>query len=69
MILFTFYKKNGRRYFPISFEAADAERGIYRLLDGYVDTETAIDASSWCDLATVGESYEHEAFEIICEEV
>ena len=46
MILFTFYKKNGRRYFPISFEAADAERGIYRLLDGYVDTETAIDASS-----------------------
>ena len=69
MVVFTLTKKTGKRYFPIAFEPKYAEAEIFKLLDGFVDTQTAIDASSWCDLATVGEKYEHDKFTIVCEEL
>lgn len=67
MVIFTLFKQNSK--YGISFESKDAETEIYNSLDGYVDTETAIDASSWCDLATIGEEYHHPKFLIICEEI
>lgn len=67
MIIFTLRKQNSK--YGISFESKDAEAEIFNSLDGYVDTETAIDASSWCDLATIGEEYDHPKFSIICEEI
>ena len=67
MVIFTLYKQNSK--YGISFESKDAETEIYNCLDGYVDTETAIDASSWCDLATIGEEYRHSKFLILCEEI
>lgn len=38
---------------------------VYNLVEFITDNpETAIDASSWCELATVGEVYEHNDFKI-----
>lgn len=34
-----------------------------------VDEETAIDCASWCELATVGESYNEENFDVYLEEI
>lgn len=67
MVLFTLIKKGHK--FPISYESQYAESEIYNSLDGFVDTLTAIDASSWCTLAVVGDVYEHPKFSIVCEEV
>ena len=67
MIIFTLFKEYSR--FGISYESKDAETGIFRLLDGYVDTLTARDASRWCSSATIGEEYKHSKFRIICEEI
>jgi hypothetical protein len=68
MIVFTLHKKTGRANFPISVESNNVERKMFALLFDYVGIDIAIDASSWCDLACVGDVYEHEMFTIVCEE-
>lgn len=42
---------------------------MYDLLSRFVDDDVAIEASSWCDLATIGDEYHGEKFDIICEEI
>ena len=37
---------------------------IYEDLDDRFGTEECIEAASWCELATVGERYEGDGFEI-----
>ncbi|MEZ3438660.1 MAG: hypothetical protein K1W18_07250 [Oscillospiraceae bacterium] len=42
---------------------------IYSILTRYgIDDETAIDCACWCELATIGESYNEENFDIYVEE-
>lgn len=41
---------------------------VYSVLEKYgVDTETAIDCACWCELATNGESYNEENFDVYIE--
>ncbi len=39
--------------------------GIYDILEPICGHETAADAASWCELASIGEVYAEEDFEII----
>lgn len=66
MIVFILHK-NSQKYDTL-YEPQIAETEVFNALDGYVDTETAIDASSWCTLATIGDEYLHTKFTIRCEE-
>lgn len=40
---------------------------VYEIIDWLLhgqDPQTAIDASSWCELACIGEVYEHDKFTV-----
>lgn len=42
---------------------------IYSILTRYgIDEETAIDCACWCELATIGESYNTENLDVYIEE-
>lgn len=42
---------------------------IYNILTRYgIDEETAIDCACWCELATIGESYNTENLDVYVEE-
>ena len=42
---------------------ANKHQEIYeKVLSITEETETAIDVADWCELATIGETYEHEKF-------
>jgi len=46
----------------------DDPEAVFDWLNSQVGTEEAIEASSWCELACVGEEYESDNFYITVEE-
>ena len=49
--------------------ASIINEAIYSILTRYgIDDETAIDCASWCDFATIGESYNTENLDVYIEE-
>lgn len=56
-------KENGEIKFSVSHCFADSG-SVYDFLIDYVDCDTAADAESWTELASVGEFYENDDFEI-----
>ena len=50
--------------------AREINKVVYDTLTKHgVNEETAIDCASWCELATDGESYNEENFDVYLEEV
>ncbi len=50
-------------------DAREINKNIFHTLTRYgVDEETAIDCASWGELATIGESYNTENFDVYVEE-
>ena len=50
--------------------AREINKAVYDTLAKHgVDEETAIDCANWCELATDGESYNEENFDVYLEEI
>lgn len=47
------------------YRRCNDSEGIYDLLEEIVGHETAEDAASWCELASIGDVYAEEDFEIL----
>lgn len=47
----------------------DINETVYSVLEKHgIDTETASDCACWCELATIGESYNEENFDVYIED-
>jgi len=57
------YKDNTEVEYSGSHYFADSQ-SVYDLLIDYFDCDTAADAESWTELASVGDFYENDDFEI-----
>lgn len=61
----TFSEPSGNVTF---YRRCNDSEGIYDLLEEIVGHETAEDAASWCELASIGDVYAEEDFEILITE-
>ena len=52
-----------------AYNERDINEAVYSVLTKYgIDIETAIDCAGWCELATIGDSYNQAFFDVYIED-